>query len=73
MVYTTSPWVWLKIALGVFLLSPLDSEARLARRRDEGSLNTTAGWSGDPQELVKRDGSKYVFMHHVSLDALFSS
>ena len=27
--------------------------------------NATVPWTDDPEQLVKRDGRKYVFMHHV--------
>lgn len=33
--------------------------------------NSTIFTGDDPAELVKRDGTKYVFMHHVRLSSMY--
>lgn len=55
--------------LSVALLVALGGEARmqkhgLSRRSHAGRTNLTLPFD-DPKELERRDGTKYVFMHHV--------
>ena len=58
------------LTLAVVLLAALGVEARMQKR---GSARKHAGYSNmtlpfdDPKELERRDGTKYVFMHHVRL------
>jgi glucan endo-1,3-alpha-glucosidase len=51
-------------------------EHRIARsnnhRTSTTAFNNTLPWGDDPKELVKRDGTKYVFMHHVRGPDIFS-
>jgi len=41
------------------------SHRQLARRLNHGFNKTRVPYGDDPAELVKRDGGKYIFMHHV--------
>lgn len=41
------------------------SHARRSLSTSPNLVNRTLPWGDDAQELVRRDGQKYVFMHHV--------
>jgi hypothetical protein len=58
--------------LSLFALAGLAAARATRRSEDQGlalhkraEFNISGSPYGDPQELQKRDGTKYVFMHHV--------
>lgn len=55
------------------LLTLTGVDGRMEQRRTHGSFKSNHsvnrprmhGWGSDPKEMVRRDGQKYVFMHHI--------
>lgn len=61
-------------ALAAPVLARMEHRIVRSNNRHTGAtaFNNTLPWGDDPKELVKRDGTKYVFMHHVRRLHIFS-